>query len=109
MSHGFIPTSASGAEYAASIRCGSLSAPADAGPGLLDEVLVPGGLLPAATVDRRIVDEVLGHGTGLFFNGADYAPPNPYWPTLHPPSLPSIPISMERFDAGSRELWRHQP
>jgi len=78
---GFVPTSASGAQYSASIRCGSLSAAPDAGAGLLDEVLgTVGATLPGRDeVDHRIIDEVQSR-TGALFNGADYAPPNPYWP-----------------------------
>ena len=30
-------------------------------------------------IDRRIIDEVQSRA-GAFFNGADYPPPNPYWP-----------------------------
>jgi len=78
---GFVATSASGAQYSASIRCGSLSAAPDAGAGLLDEVLgTVGATLPGRDeVDHRIIDEVRTR-SGAFFNGADYAPPNPYWP-----------------------------
>ncbi len=101
---GFVPTSASGAEYAASIRCGSLSAPADVGPGLLEEVLGAVGVtLPGRDeVDRRIVDEVQSR-TGASSTAPITLPRIPTGPTLRLAFRPLIWTLMGCPIAGS---WR---
>ena len=80
---GFAPTTLSGSSYAATLRCGGLSVPADsadtAWSRVMDEV---GATQPVRDeVDQRVLDEVLTRSGG-FFNGDGLAVPNPYWPAL---------------------------
>jgi pectate lyase len=87
---GFTPATASGSVYASTLRCGGLSVPAGVDPSLLANVLdSAGATLPARDdVDRRILAEVSAR-TGDWFNGVDFAPPNPYWPDPAP-GIPAV-------------------
>jgi len=97
---GFAPAAATGTIYSSTVRCGSLSVPAGADPNLLASVLdSAGATLPGRDdVDRRILDEVSAR-TGGWFNGVDFASPNPYWPDPAP-GIPTVDLDADGMADG---------
>ena len=67
--------------YSSTVRCGGLSVTPETPQAAYDAVIAgAGAILPVRdVVDQRIIANVINR-TGVYFNGAGYPGPNPYYP-----------------------------